>query len=147
MDGASRYELGFHLTPDLDEAGLRAGMEHIEGSVSRAGGNITTKKEPRRTRLSYPIKHKRQSFFATVDFEAQPEIVEQLNKDLALEDNIMRFIILKHEDGERTLRSIAGRGKPRMKAFPAPSSGAKKPKEEVKPEVLEKQIEDVIEKL
>jgi len=143
----NNYELGFHLLPDLDEVELKSSMEYIESTLTKLGSNITSKKEIRSTRLSYPINHKRSSYFGTIDFEATPELIETLNQELKLQEKILRFIILKHKESERVLRSvIAAKRKPKMKVFPTAEKKSTKEDKEKQKEI-EKQIEEVIEKI
>jgi|SRR3989338_1657688 len=140
------YELGFHLSPDLEEAELKSNVEHIESVLTKLGGDITTLREPKKTHLSYPIEHKSYSFFGTIDFRSPSDTIEELKKELKTEEGVMRFIILKHKENEKTLRSVMpsrSRIKPKIQQIPID----KKPKEEVKPEEMEKQLEEVIEKI
>lgn len=145
LEKISNYEIGFHLTPDLNEAELKSGVEEIENTLTKLGSNVVTVKEAKRTRLSYPINHKNQSFFGIINFRAKPEMIDNLRKELKLEEKVLRYLILKHEENEKVLRTAAGQ-RSRVKtrtAAPVPQ----KQKEEVKPEEMEKQIEEVIEKL
>lgn len=145
LEKISNYEIGFHLTSDLNETELKSGVEEIENILTKLGGNVVAVKEARRTRLSYPISHKNQSFFGTINFRAKPEMINDLKKELKLEEKILRYLILKHEENEKVLRAVTGqRSKVKTRtAMQAP----KKQKEEVRPEEMEKQIEEVIEKL
>lgn len=145
LEKISNYEIGFHLTPDLNEAELKSEVEQIENTLTKLGSIVTTVKEAKRTRLSYPLKHKSQSFFGTINFRAKPEIIDDLRKELKLEEKILRYLILRHEENEKVLRSVAGQ-RNKIKTKPV-MQAPKKQKEEVKPEEMEKQIEEVIEKL
>lgn len=145
LEKISNYEIGFHLMPDLGEAEVKSGVEEIENILTKLGGNIVTVKEAKRTRLSYPINHKWQSFFGIINFRGKPETISELKKELKLQEKLMRYLILKYEENERVLRMIAGQ-KSRVKTRTV-TQAPKKQKEEVKPEEMEKQIEEVIEKL
>lgn len=144
---SSNYELGFHMMPDLDEAELKSGSEQIESILKNFGGNILSIKEARRTRLSYPIDHKTAAYFGTIDFESEPELIEKLKQELRLQEKILRFIILKHEKDEQVLGAVT-RVRRKPKAIVAPAVEKTMPKEEeVKQKEIEKQIEEVIEKI
>ncbi|MBI2057486.1 MAG: 30S ribosomal protein S6 [Candidatus Yanofskybacteria bacterium] len=141
------YELGFHLLPELEESETGAKLKEIEDMISRLGGTVLNSREPKKQRLSYPLKHKRFSFFGVVDFKSPTEAIEQLGSQLKLNDSLLRFLIIKVKENQRVLRSIKETSsRPKIRTH-TPLPADQKPKEEVKPEVMEKQIEEVITKL
>lgn len=143
----NNYELGFHLVPELEESATAGKLKEIEDVISRLGGTILNSREPKKQRLSYPLNHKRFSFFGVVEFKSPTEAIKPLENQLKLNDSLLRFLILKVKENQRVLRSIketSSRPRIRTHTPPAPDQ---KPKEEVKPEEIEKQIEDVITKL
>ena len=145
LEKIENYELGFHFTPDLEEKEVKSSIEKVEGLLIKLGVTINNIREARRTRLSHPINHKFQSFFGTIDFKSKPEIINELNNELKLQEKIIRYLILKHGENERVLKSTTTyKGKPRTKQVLTPPLPQK---DQIKPEDLEKQIEDVIEKL
>jgi len=143
IEKTSNYELGFHIIPDLDETELQTSFNSLVEQVNKLGGSIVSTKEPKKQRLSYPINHKKQSYFGTVDLKGKVEIVDKLNQELKLNNNVMRYIILKHEENEKVLRPQTGKDKPRMKTH-SDSPVKKDTEKEVKSEDIEKQLEEVI---
>ena len=72
------YELGFHLLPELEETETKTKSEEIEALISHLGGAVLNAKEPRKQRLSYPLNHKKYSFFGVINFKSPPQSVELL---------------------------------------------------------------------
>ncbi|MBI2676865.1 MAG: 30S ribosomal protein S6 [Candidatus Yanofskybacteria bacterium] len=141
------YELGFHLLPELEESETGTKLKEIEDVISRLGGTILNSREPKKQRLSYPLKHKRFSFFGVVEFKSPTEAIKPLENQLKLNDSLLRFLILKIKENQRVLRSIKETSsRPKIRTHTPPAL-EKRPKEEVKPEEIEKQIEEVITKL
>ncbi|MBI4158513.1 MAG: 30S ribosomal protein S6 [Candidatus Yanofskybacteria bacterium] len=137
------YELAFHLNPDMEEAQARQSAQNIEHNITSAGGVVSFKKEPERTRLSYPIKHKNQAYFGYIHFNLESK------ENLATIDEQMRFNndILRH----LTVKIPADSGKVKFRFKPQkPKIVTEKPAEPKTPEKtkeLEKQLEGILENL
>lgn len=48
--------------------------------------------------LSYEIKHNNKAFYAHFEFEAEPKTVITLDKNIRLNEDIIRYLIVKRED-------------------------------------------------
>ena len=140
------YELGFHLLPELEETETKAKSQEIETLISQLGGSVLGIREPKKQRLSYPLKQKRFSFFGVINFKSPAQAIEQLTAQLKLNNSLLRFIILKVKEEQKVLRSPKETQRTRTRTY-TPPVREQKPKEEIKPEIIEKQIEEVIENL
>lgn len=147
------YELAYHLTPDIEEAQVKGRVQELEKFVAQSGGAVLASREPKKKHLSYPIRQKKYAYFGMLDFTGPAEMIEKLNTQMKLQNDILRYLLIVKSDNKelRTLGMV--RSRPRMKTHEptAPSrkdlEQAGKPKEEVKPEQMEKEIEDVLEKI
>lgn len=142
------YELVYHLNSDIEEADVRKNTQELEDIVSQNGATILISREAKKKHLSYPIKHKHYSYFGCIDFSGLPEIVEKINTQMKLQHNLLRYMITERPN-EKDLRAL-GMERPhsRMKTHGAVAGETgKEKKEETKPEQLEKEIEDVLEKI
>ena len=138
------YELGFHLLPELEEAQIGQKVQEIEGMIAKFGGSVNSSRPVKKQHLSYPIDHKRYSHFGVFNFKLPAEAADQLRDSLKLDEAVLRSLILKVKENQKVLRSIKDHSaKPRTRTHTPPKAESK-PKEEIKPEVMEKQIEDVI---
>lgn len=145
-EASKNYELAYHVDADVDEVRARQEREKIEALITGHDGLITFSKEPEKIRLSYPIKHKRSSYFGYVQFSlANPEALAAIDEQLRLDTTIVRHIVLKTETEEQkrkaaTKAAMARQGQERR----AKRAAATKEKGG---EVIDKQIEDIIEGL
>ncbi|MDP2630468.1 MAG: 30S ribosomal protein S6, partial [Candidatus Uhrbacteria bacterium] len=87
------YELAFHLTPDLGEEEVRKETGEIENIVKKIGGSVVFLKEPSRTHLSYPIKHKGYAYFGFVDFSTLPDSIEKLHAEMKVHTPVLRYLL------------------------------------------------------
>jgi small subunit ribosomal protein S6 len=96
MKEQQNYELAFHLNPDLEEVQIQQLTQELHDKITSMGGIISFKKEPEKTRLSYPIKHKRQAYFGYIHFNIEDkEKLKDLDELLKLNNNILRYLLIK----------------------------------------------------
>lgn len=97
------YELGFILVPTTSEVDVPAKVEVLKSLVSKNGGTVTTEGAPEFIDLAYTMektvgskKQKySQGYFGFLKFETGPENLDPLKKLLDLEENLVRYILLK----------------------------------------------------
>ena len=90
------YELAFHLNPDLEEAQVKELAQNIENYVISAEGVISFKKEPEKTRLSYPIKHKKQAYFGYIHFALESkEALANIDEQIRHNSDVLRYLTVK----------------------------------------------------
>ncbi len=153
MDESRNYEFAYHITTELDEAKVPLVQQEVEALIQKHGGVITFSQQPERKKLSYLIKHQRQSFFAWVQFTAETgELLPELDEWARLHTEVLRHVVLKLES-ESDKRAIKQAEHLERKAAKAAKEGAadsatrRKDTTETKAEdtgKLEQQIEDVI---
>jgi small subunit ribosomal protein S6 len=91
------YELGFILTPEVNEEQTRAILERIEQIVSNHGGQIMRVNQWGRRRLAYPIQHHRDGFYVFVDMVLTPETVSELDRTLKVSEEVIRHLIKRRD--------------------------------------------------
>jgi len=132
------YELAYHIEPEVEETQVAPLKVEIEKLVTDQSGNIVYSKDPEKTRLSYPIKHERMSYFGYLHFSL-PDITEaiaHIDEQLRLNNHIMRHLIIKLDMRKKSAPKLSSTTDRR----PKKEIGLKK--EDNKD--LEKQLEDVI---
>ena len=98
MVESRNYEFAYHLTTQMDEAKAPAITEEVQGIVTKNGGVITASQQPVPKRLSYPIKHQRQSLFGWVQFSADnADLLAELDEYARLHPEVLRHITMKLE--------------------------------------------------
>lgn len=91
------YELGFILTPEVNEEQTRAIQERIEQIVTTHGGQVTRVNQWGRRRLAYPIEHHRDGFYVFVDMILTPESVSELDRSLKVSEEVLRHLIKRRD--------------------------------------------------
>ncbi|HLI71407.1 MAG TPA: 30S ribosomal protein S6 [Ktedonobacteraceae bacterium] len=91
------YELGFILTPEVNEEQTRAILERIEQIVNNYGGQIVRVNQWGRRRLAYPIQHNRDGFYVFIDMILTPETVRELDRTLKVSEEVIRHLIKRRD--------------------------------------------------
>ena len=137
-----QYELAFHLLPSFTENQIEEKRREIEGLISKNGGIVGRYGEIKKMRLCFPIKKKKIFHFGDIEFFAPRNIIEKINKTLVLNENLLRYMVIKKEEEK-------------IKPAKAPKIKTEKPLKEAVPteitqketEELDKKIEEILEKL
>jgi len=66
----------------------------VENAIENLGGNVTSVKPWGQRNLAYPIRKLNTAFYATIVFELETTKIKKLNRQLLLEPDLMRFLIV-----------------------------------------------------
>ncbi|MBI4117353.1 MAG: 30S ribosomal protein S6 [Parcubacteria group bacterium] len=138
-----QYELAFHLLSSFTEAETEEKRHEIEKLISAEGGLVSRYGEIKKMRLAYPIKKEKFSNFGYIEFFAPKAAVEKINKNLMLNDDILRHLVIKKEK-ERVQKPVIRIAKPKIEKPAEEKPFTESPKET---EELDKKIEEILEKL
>ena len=139
------YELAYHLNSDIEETTVLARSAELAKLLTASGAVVLSDHEAKHKHLSYPIQHKHYAYFGSFELTASPEALEKINAQLKLQPQVLRYLLLRQDLEKKALRSLGGeRPRPKLKTH-EPTTPA--PLIEVKPEQMEKEIEDVLEKI
>jgi len=130
------YELGFILTPEVNEEQTRTILERIEQIATNYGGQIMRVNQWGRRRLAYPIQHHRDGFYVFIDMVLTPETVSELDRTLKVSEEVLRHLI-KLRDPKTVQKEREARANAAAQAAAAPEGEA--PAEESAEEETEQQ--------
>ncbi|HIE44020.1 MAG TPA: 30S ribosomal protein S6 [Candidatus Omnitrophica bacterium] len=86
------YELTLICKPDLKEEKQK---KVIEGLKKIIGGTKVKVDLWGKRPLAYDIKKKKEGVYYLLSFEAKPEILPTLEKELRLEEDVIRYLIVR----------------------------------------------------
>jgi small subunit ribosomal protein S6 len=87
----NKYALTLILKADLEE---KTRKELLEG-VTKKFGKLEKEELWGAKDLAYPIKHIKKGYYVHYFFEAEPASILALDKDLKLNENIMRYLLVR----------------------------------------------------
>jgi small subunit ribosomal protein S6 len=93
-----RYEMMIILDPSLEERTVQPSLEQFLKVVTTAGGVVDKVDVWGRRRLSYEIDKKSEGIYTVIDLTAEPATVKELDRQLNLNEAILRTKILRPEN-------------------------------------------------
>jgi len=92
-----RYEMMIILDPSLEERTVQPSLEQFLKVITTAGGSVDKVDVWGRRRLAYEIDKKSEGIYTVVDLMAEPERVKELDRQLNLNEAVLRTKILRPE--------------------------------------------------
>ena len=84
------YEIMIILDPNLEERTVQPSLEGFLKVVTTGGGKVEKTDIWGKRRLAYPIEKKPEGYYAIVDVTAEPNVVLELDRQLNLNEGILR---------------------------------------------------------
>lgn len=91
------YELMVILDPSLEERTVAPSLDQYLNVIRTAGGSVEKLDVWGRRRLAFEINKKAEGIYAVVDLQATPEAVAELDRQLRLNENILRTKVIRPE--------------------------------------------------
>jgi small subunit ribosomal protein S6 len=91
------YEIMIILDPNLEERAVQPSLEGFLKVVTADGGKVGKLDIWGKRRLSYPIDKKPEGIYAVVDLTAEPATVQELDRQLNLNEGVLRTKVLRPE--------------------------------------------------
>jgi small subunit ribosomal protein S6 len=91
------YELMIILDPDLEERTVAPSLDQYLNLVRQDGGNVESVDVWGRRRLAYEIDKKPEGIYAVVSLSAEPATVKELDRQLGLNESVLRTKVLRPE--------------------------------------------------
>ena len=89
------YEIMIILDPEIEERTVAPSLDKYLSVVKTDGGTVDKVDIWGRRRLSYDIKKKSEGIYAVVDFTATPATAKELDRQLGLNEVVLRTKVLR----------------------------------------------------
>ena len=89
------YEIMIILDPETDERTVASSLEKLLQVVPSNGGTVDKIDIWGKRRLAYDIKKKSEGFYVVVDMTTAPEIAQELDRQLGLNESVLRTKLLR----------------------------------------------------
>ncbi len=89
------YELMVILDPNLEERTVQPSLETYLNVVRNDGGSIDNVEVWGRRRLAYEIAKNAEGIYAVVSLQAEPATVKELDRQLTLNESVLRTKVIR----------------------------------------------------
>ncbi len=91
------YELMVILDPELEERTVAPSLDRFLNVVRKGGGSIENVNIWGRRKLAYEIRKKSEGIYAVVDMQAEPDLAKELDRQLNLNESVLRTKLMRPE--------------------------------------------------
>jgi len=91
------YEMMIILDPGLEETTVQPSLEQFLNVVKTGGGSVDKVDVWGRRRLAYEIDKRSEGIYAVIDMMAMPDSVAELDRQLSLNEAVLRTKVMRME--------------------------------------------------
>lgn len=91
------YEIMVILDPNLEERTVTPSIDQYLNVIRNAGGSVEKLDVWGRRRLAFEINKKPEGIYAVIDLQATPEAVAELDRQLRLNELVLRTKVIRPE--------------------------------------------------
>ena len=91
------YEMMIILDPGLEETTVAPSLEQFLSVVKTGGGSVDKVDVWGRRRLAYEIDKRSEGIYAVIDMMAMPDSVAELDRQLSLNEAVLRTKVMRME--------------------------------------------------
>jgi small subunit ribosomal protein S6 len=83
------------LDPDLEERTVAPSLDQYLNLVRQGGGSVEKLDVWGRRRLAYEVDKRTEGIYAVVDLTAEPDTVKELDRQLTLNESVLRTKVVR----------------------------------------------------
>ena len=102
------YEMMVIFDGELDESAVAGVINQITAQVVSAEGSVAKTDKWGRRRFAYEINHKNEGSYVVFEIEAEPGVLDGVDRNLRLADEVVRHKIIRLPDAEAHRRGLLG---------------------------------------
>ena len=94
----NHYETIYIVNPTLDDDSLKEAIDKFSDLIKKLKGTIVKINEWGKRKLAYELKRFDKGYYVVLDFCALPKMVTELERNLKLDDRILKYITVKIDE-------------------------------------------------
>ena len=89
------YETLYVIKPDLEDEARAALIQKFSAIITDNGGEVESVDEWGKRKLAYEINYIGEGYYVLVNFKANAELPAELERNFRINDNVMRYMVIK----------------------------------------------------
>ena len=90
----NKYESVVIINPNVEETALKALIERFSTLIN-TDGKVEQVNELGKKKLAYEIKKNKEGYYIVYDFEANPNLIAELERNYRITDEVIKFIVVR----------------------------------------------------
>ena len=109
----NRYEMIYIIDTGLEDSARKELVEKVSALIENNGGEIEKVDETwGKRKLAYAIDYKTEGWYVLVTFKAPAELPRELERNLQINENVLRYLVVKLEEKRSAVKPRAARPAP-----------------------------------
>ena len=92
----NKYESVVIINPNLEDEAVKALITKFSDLIN-TDGKVDTVEELGKKKLAYEIKKNNEGYYVMLKFEANPNLITELERNYRILDEVIKFIVVKEE--------------------------------------------------
>ena len=93
----NKYESVIIINPNVDEEGMKALISKFTDLIN-SDGKVEKVDELGKRKLAYEVKKNEEGFYVVFYFEANTNLIAELERNYRITDEVIKFMTIKQED-------------------------------------------------
>ena len=93
----NKYESVVIINPSVDEEGIKSLVEKFTNLINN-DGKLEKVDSLGKRKLAYEVKKQKEAYYEVFYFEANPELIAELERNYRITDDVIKFMTMKVEE-------------------------------------------------
>jgi len=90
----NKYESVIIINPSVEEEGIKKLTQKITDLIN-SDGKVENIEEVGTKKLAYEINKNKEGYYVVINFESNPQLVSELERNYRIADEVLKFITIK----------------------------------------------------
>lgn len=91
----NKYQMLFIIDNGIDDEAKDAVVDKFTGVIESLGGSVSMVDKWGTRKYAYPINYKTEGYYVLVQFEADPTVPAELDRQMRINENVVRQLITR----------------------------------------------------
>ncbi len=93
----NKYESVIIINPSVEEQGIKSLIAKFTDLIN-SNGKLEKVEELGKKKLAYEIKKNSEGYYIVFNFEANPDLIAELERVYRITDEVIKFIVVREND-------------------------------------------------
>ena len=93
----NKYESVIIINPNVDEEGIKGLVQKLTDLINN-DGKVEKVDELGKKKLAYEIQKNKEGYYVVFNFEANPDLISELERNYRITDEVIKFMTIKVEE-------------------------------------------------
>ncbi|MBO5005287.1 MAG: 30S ribosomal protein S6 [Clostridia bacterium] len=93
----NKYESVIIINPSVDEEGVKSLVAKFTDLIN-TDGKVEKVDDLGKRKLAYEVKKQKEGYYQILNFEANPELIKELERNYRITDEVIKFMTIKVDE-------------------------------------------------